>query len=178
MASRSQVNTYLKTCHNSPNVQTNVEVVGKVRKAFFLCSNNKRGRVGVQIARIPFFVRCFTWNLFLWWQAETICDPLLSKYLLFSFKILSVSSKHKLHLFHPPLLWWNLYYLLSNAKHISNVLFHLKVFCEWNCERFYMIPESLFKRVWSHAYVVFLVVYVPCTDGCLVYYIFAHALVS
>ena len=31
----------------------------------FLCSKNKRGRVGVQIPCIPFFVRWFTWNLFL-----------------------------------------------------------------------------------------------------------------
>ena len=44
-------------------------------------------------------------------------------------------------------------------------------------ERFYMIPESLFKCVVSHVCVVFRVVYAACTDGCLVYYIFAHALV-
>ena len=33
--------------------------------------------------------------------------------------------------------------------------------------RFYMILESIFKCVWSHANIVFRVVYAACTDGCL-----------
>ena len=88
----------------SGSSKKNLQVVDKFRKTceLFLCSKNKRGRMGVQIPCIPFFVRWFTCNLFLCWQAETLSDLLLSKYLLFSFKIMSFSSKHKLHLFYPP----------------------------------------------------------------------------
>ena len=45
------------------------------------------------------------------------------------------------------------------------------------CERFDMIPVSLFKRAWSHAYVVLSVVCIVCADGCLIYNIFVHALI-
>ena len=41
--------------------------VDKFRKTceLFLCSKNKRRRVGVQIPCIPYFVKWLTWNLFL-----------------------------------------------------------------------------------------------------------------
>ena len=100
-----KLTTYLKDLPlQSVSSKKNLQVVDKFRKTceLFLCSKNKRGRVGVQIPCIPFFVRWFTWNLFLLLQAETISDLLLSKYLLFSFKMLSFPSKHKLHLFDPP----------------------------------------------------------------------------
>ncbi len=45
------------------------------------------------------FIKCF----FRWLHVETISDFLFSKFCLFlSFKIQSFSSKHKLHLFDPP----------------------------------------------------------------------------
>ena len=100
-----KLTTYLKDLPlQSVSSKKNLQVVDKFRKTceLFLCSKNKRGRVGVQIPCIPFFVRWFTWNLFLWWQAETISDLLLSKYILFSFKMLNFSSKHKLSLCDPP----------------------------------------------------------------------------
>ena len=101
-------------------------MVDKSRKVceLFLCSKNKRGRVAVQIACIPFFVRCFTWNLFLWWQAETISDLLLSKYLLFSFKILSFFSKDKLHLFDPPV--YEIGFFIIDHFMVKSVLFSFK----------------------------------------------------
>ena len=100
-----KLTTYLKDLpQQSVSSKKNLQVVDKFRKTceLFLYSKNKRGCVGVHIPCIPFFVRWFTWNLFLRWLAETISDLLLSKYLLFSFKMLSFSSKHKLHLFYPP----------------------------------------------------------------------------
>ena len=65
---RWELTTYLKDLPlQSVSSKKNLQVVDKFRKTceLFLCSKNKRGRVGVQIPCIPFFVRWFTWNLFL-----------------------------------------------------------------------------------------------------------------
>ena len=54
---------YLKDLpQQSVSSKKNLQVVDKFRKTceLFLCSKNKRGRVGVQIPCIPFFVRWFT----------------------------------------------------------------------------------------------------------------------
>ena len=63
-----KLTTYLKDLPlQSVSSKKNLQVVDKFRKTceLFLCSKTKRGRVGVQIPCIPFFVRWFTWNLFL-----------------------------------------------------------------------------------------------------------------
>ena len=63
-----KLTTYVKDLPlQSVSSKKNLQVVDKFRKTceLFLCSKNKRGRVGVQIPCIPFFVRWFTWNLFL-----------------------------------------------------------------------------------------------------------------
>ena len=63
-----KLTTYLKDLPlQSVSSKKNLQVVDKFRKTceLFLCSKNKRGRVGVQIPCIPFFVRWFTWILFL-----------------------------------------------------------------------------------------------------------------
>ena len=63
-----KLTTYLKDLPlQSVSSKKNLQVVDKFRKTceLFLCSKNKCGRVGVQIPCIPFFVRWFTWNLFL-----------------------------------------------------------------------------------------------------------------
>ena len=59
--------TQQNVLQQSVSSKRNLLVVEKSRKTceLFLCSKNKRGRVAVQIACIPFFVRWFTWNLFL-----------------------------------------------------------------------------------------------------------------
>ena len=63
-----KLTTYLKDLPlQSVSSKKNLQVVDKFRKTceLFLCLKNKRGRAGVQIPCIPFFVRWFTWNLFL-----------------------------------------------------------------------------------------------------------------
>ncbi len=61
----------------------------------------KRGRVGVKQFMHSFHSLDCLLSVFL--HVETISDFLFSKFCLFlSFKIQSFSSKHKLHLFDPP----------------------------------------------------------------------------
>ena len=61
-----KLTTYLKDLPlQSVSSKKNLQVVDKFRQTceLFLCSKNKRGRVGVQIPCIPFFVRWFTWKV-------------------------------------------------------------------------------------------------------------------
>ena len=48
------------------------------------------------------FVVLPKWKFLLWRQVETNSDLLLRRFRLFAFKIQNFSSKHKLHLFDPP----------------------------------------------------------------------------
>ena len=74
----------------------------------------------------------------------------------------SFSSKHKLHLFDPPVYYEILFFLLLICiRYYLSVLFLFK--CQtyfessvsFVIERFYMIPESLFKCVFKCMFKLF-----------------------
>ena len=60
---------------------------------------------------------------------DIIHDILLSKYLLFSFKILSFSSIHKLQLFDPPV--YEIEFFVTDHFMVKSVLFSL------NCQTYF-----------------------------------------
>ncbi len=85
--------------------ERNHQVANKFRKVSCLnVYGRKRGRVGVKQCMHSFHsLDCLLSVFFDDYMSKTISDFLFSKFCLFlSFKIQSFSSKHKLHLFDPP----------------------------------------------------------------------------